>query len=156
MIRFDCFLVLNVPMCVRMCTVIAELREGLAAVVAAMRFLPRVRPHVCSKAAGRREGLAACVAAMGLLPRMRSHVLGEVPGLGECLVACVEAMALLHEIIMSPFGVRQVPRHPVASRLRTRRGTFAALDASLSVPFLDPRCLHFPRRCVALNTCASL
>lgn len=91
-----------------------------------------MRPHVRGEAAGRREGLAACVAAMGLLPRLRSHVLGEVPGLGECLVACVAAMALLHEVIMSPFGVRQVPRHPVASRLRTRRGTFAALVPALS------------------------
>ena len=57
-----------------------------------------MRPHVFSEVAGPGGGLAACIAAMGLLSRMRLHVHGEVAGRREGLAARIAAMGLFSSV----------------------------------------------------------
>ena len=49
------------------------LRERLAARLADIRLLPRMRTDVHSQVTGLRERLAACLTDVRLLPRMRGH-----------------------------------------------------------------------------------
>ena len=53
---------------------VAGSRERLAARLADIRLLPRMRTHVDKQVAERRERLAARLADMWLLPRMRPRV----------------------------------------------------------------------------------
>ena len=52
-------------------------------------------PHVHSQVAGPRERLAARLAYMRLLPRMRAHVHSQAAGLSERLAACLTDIRLL-------------------------------------------------------------
>ena len=90
-------------------------------------------------------GLAACY-QLGLCSTVSAEKLRKG------LAACVTAKRLRHEVMMSLLCVRQVHRHPVASRARKRRVNFAAHGAPLSVQFLVPgRCPRLPEVVIAVR-----
>ena len=83
-----------------------------------MRLLPRMYPHVRHQGTGRRERLAACLADMRLLPRMRAHhVRGQVAGPRERLPARLADMRLLPRMCPHMHNQAVGPRERLAARL---------------------------------------
>ena len=95
----------------------AGLRERLAARVADMWLLPRMRQHVRSQEAGPRERLPARLADMWLLPRMCPHVHSQVAGRRERIAARLTDMRLLPRMRAHVNSQMVGPRERLAARL---------------------------------------
>jgi hypothetical protein len=70
-------------------------REGLAACVARVGLVARVRPKVRRERFSCREGLAACVAREGLDARVHPKMRREIARLRGCLAECVAGVGLV-------------------------------------------------------------